>query len=277
MKNYLQIFALLLGLIFVASCNKAPQTSTDNTKKTYSSDAVKKIVKDEQTFRSIDQAVDLTFNFFDGKKESSQRWGCWDVSFEDYFWKTPNVMTVDFGDACENDHGDVYEGKIIVSYNKFLNRTGAVKTVSFENFKINGDAITGEIITSNLGRNSDNYYVLQREVKDGEINFEDGSVSTLNANNFYTFAMGGSLFDIDQKNIEILGGSDGVTKDGVTFTTFINEALIASLQCGCINAGFTTFTIDDENYTVDFGDGTCASVSQITLPDGTVESSDICE
>ncbi len=89
--------------------------------------------------------------------------------------------------------------------------------------------------------------------------------------------MSGNLFEIDEKNIEIVGGFNGSTKDGVTFSTFINESLIASLQCGCINDGFTTFTIDDDVYTVDYGDGTCGSISVITLPDGTTEASDICK
>ncbi len=277
--NWLPVFTLML-LLFSCVKEETPEKiekTPEVEKIVYTSDAVKSAIDINSSFKFTDNILFQAFDFFTGKMKSESRdFSCADISFENDFWKTPNIMTIDFGDGCENGNGDIFAGKLIVDYNKFLNRTGAVRTTSFDQFSINGDLITGTETTSNLGRNSNEHYEIQKTLTDGIINTEENPIS-LAYNHIYTFAMSGSPMDFTDKNIVISGSSSGTTPEGEAFTATIDSPINISAECKCTNAGQETFVFSNGQFVVDFGDGSCEAITTITLPDNSVETTDICE
>ena len=281
MKYNLKWLPILSIVVLMFSCAKEEVNSVEgkiNTDIEYNSASVKSALKLNNSFQFTDGLLNASFDFFVGEKKAGNRnLDCADISFQDDFWKTPNVITIDFGDGCETPNGDIVAGKMIVSYNKFLNHTGAVRVMHFEIFTLNDEEVIGIQTTENLGRNEDGYYVIEKSLADGHINY-DGHICELAYDYTYTFAMSGSPLELEGKNIIIAGDSEGLTPEGDSFTAVINRPLNLSAECHCTNDGKETIVINNQDeFTVDFGDGTCEAIANITYPDNTVEAVDLCE
>jgi len=64
----------------------------------------------------------------------------------------PKTVTIDFGTAgCTGQNGYLRKGKIIYTLDKKLITTGAVLTITFENYSVNGHKIEGVCTITNNG------------------------------------------------------------------------------------------------------------------------------
>ncbi|HYG01957.1 MAG TPA: hypothetical protein VD927_05890, partial [Chryseosolibacter sp.] len=87
------------------------------------------------------------------------------------------TVTLDFGTGCEGPYGRVRSGKVIVTYSGWIH-TGATKTISFDNYYVDGHKLEGTIAVVSLGRNDDGYLTTERTLNDFKVIFSGGETFT---------------------------------------------------------------------------------------------------
>lgn len=183
----------------------------------------------------------------------------------------PNTITIDFGDGCEGDYGRVRKGKIIINISDNMKNTGAVRTITFEDFFIDDVAITGSRTLTNTGLNNENKPTYSLVISEFTLTFPNGDQAVKNVNRIHTFVQGYLTPNRLDDVWAITGTANGVTRDGKTFTVNITSPLIKKGSCRWIVDGVIEITTETATISLDFGDGACNGVAVITLPDGTTK------
>ncbi|MDH3650550.1 MAG: hypothetical protein OEQ53_12780 [Saprospiraceae bacterium] len=189
----------------------------------------------------------------------------------------PNTVTLDFGEACEGPGGRVRSGKIIIVVTDSLHKVGANRTVSFDNFFIEGVQIMGSKTWENLGIVDDKITIHKTASLD--FAFPDETVSSWNLDHtivksieFIRYQDGGKWKTRIKRfkgMLSVSGSSSGVNRKGNTYEAVIIDPLVKPHNCFWFAAGVVEITINDETRSIDYGDGLCNNVAMVTLPDGT--------
>ena len=192
----------------------------------------------------------------------------------------PITVTMDFGDGCETDRGRKISGKMIVVFSDRLRKKGATKTITFENFVVNGHKVSGTRITTNNGLNDKEQFSYTIELKDGVVEGANGKVvkhefiRTLTwvegmGTNFKNDGEAGILDDV----WEITGNANGVNRNGVAYTAEILTPLRKANACKWITAGELKITSSkyEHDAVINYGDGTCDNLATVTVNGRTKE------
>jgi hypothetical protein len=178
---------------------------------------------------------------------------------------TTQTITIDFGEGCEDQHGVLKSGKIIITYNDRLHNPGAYRIMTFEDFYIDSVGIEGTWTTTNITdtASTDNTLVLESILEDGKLSFTDGTYITREAEHVRTRYRGESRED---SYITISGEASGQLQDSTEYTSIILEDILISGACNfhLPVAGVKEFTAGDNTITIDFGDGTCDNLAEVT-------------
>ena len=187
------------------------------------------------------------------------------------FTKTTDISnqtkttTFDFGDGCTNERGKVRAGKIIIVQQR---EPGSFsKTVSFENFSVDGKNIEGSKSTSIFRENS-NGNKEQNFTSDIKITLITNEVISLSQNKTREMVEGSETFRRGDDVYVVTGSSNYVNKDGEEMSTLITEDLTRSYACRYVISGKKQVTKKELVYTIDFGDGTCDDIAIVSDTDG---------
>ncbi|MFT6851305.1 MAG: hypothetical protein ACJATA_002126 [Sphingobacteriales bacterium] len=243
-----------MGLAF-ASCQK------DGSDSEY--ELAEEAIYSKMMDQEIEEDVDmLTLHKKEFSKEEKERHfnNCAVITYDTAAF--PKVITIDFGDGCEGRRGKEKAGKIIITLSDSLYKTGATRTVEFDNFTIDGNPVIGSKILENKGINSDgNMYFEHNETF--KVTTDRGEISK-ESSGTKEWMTG---FDTKTKEDDVfrLTGSGTFTSPKGTSSRTIAEPLIIDRSCGYPTQGIIEFTGGKkDDISINYGDGTCDDLAVIT-------------
>lgn len=189
--------------------------------------------------------------------------------------KENKTIVVDFGEGCIGKNGRARKGKIIITYTERKFVSGAVHTMTFEDFYVDGKLIEGTRTRTNISVGTDDYLRFNIVLVNGRITWEDGSTVTREANWETTRIR--TPNPINDQRIRT-GSASGVTKEGLVYTVEITNAIIWKRACMATDRikipveGIKVKAIEGgTTVKIDYGDGTCDNLVTITK-DGVTET-----
>jgi len=186
----------------------------------------------------------------------------------------PKTITIEYDDECTSgENGVVKSGKIIITLTGPRNEVGSQRIVTFEDFSINGNEVTGTKTYTNSGNGQS---VVKLE--NGNILSKNGYVIVRESLKTRTLIEGADTDDRSDDVYEVTGEIFGVVIDAdsgeeLSYSKVIDSEnpLIMAKDCFWITQGVVTTTIGDAISTVDFGDGTCDNLAVRTDENGEEE------
>ena len=186
-----------------------------------------------------------------------------------------NKITIDFGDGCIGKHGRERSGKIIITYTdrKFI--PGAVHTLTFEDFYVDGKKIEGTRTRTNISENENDDLRFSIVLENGKVTWEDGAFSTREA--AWETTRIRTPNPINDERVRT-GSASGVDREGLSYTVNITKAIV--WKRGCLPKARIMIPVegikvkafgDGKSITIDYGDGTCDNLVTITK-DGVSET-----
>ena len=252
-KSLFFLIALFASIVAFDSCKK---NDNNDTVITTAEDLSANEDNAEQTEMDIDEAV--------------ERGGgdCPTVTFAQPKGTWPNTITLDFGPACTRPDGRVLSGIIVVNQSAEIRTSGAVRTITHDNFFVDGVKIEGTRTWTNNGQNADGFWSFTKVATDMKLTFEDGSMTTWNKVRTSVLIEGGGTAEHQDDVWCSTGSATGVNRNGKDFTATITSPLIKRADCRWISQGVIEFTVGARTRSLDFGDGTCDRFGTLTLANG---------
>lgn len=248
------IFALCFGLAALESCKKE-----DNTDPSVAT--AEDLSANEDYTEQIDLDIDLAVEERGGGT-------CPTVTFAQAEGTWPNTITIDFGTGCTRPDGRVLKGKIIVNQTADIRTSGAMRTITHDQFFVDNVKVEGTRTWTNNGLNASFQWTYTKVATNMKLTWEDGDVTTWSSTRVSTLTGGGATATHKDDVWSSTGTASGENRNGRDFTATITEPLIKRANCRWISKGIIEFTVGDRTRTIDFGDGTCDRLATLTLDNG---------
>lgn len=178
---------------------------------------------------------------------------------------SPHVLTIDFGTAdciCADDRKR--RGKIIVTYSGHYKDSGSVHTITYNDYYIQDEQLTGSKSVTNNGTNSSGqvYYTV---VVNDTLHTTAGNIEWAGTRT-RTWLAGYSTAIRSDDQYSITGTTSLTRASGNTFVMDITSPLIIALDCDYIEKGTISITGPGGGVrTLDYGDGTCDNIATLTI------------
>ena len=253
-KSLFLLIALISSIVAFESCRK-----NDNN------DVVITTAEDLSANEDYIEQIDL-----DADIAIEERGGgpCPTVTFAQPEGTWPNTITIDFGTACTRPDGRVLSGILVVNQTAAIRTPGAVRTITHDNFFVDGVKVEGTRTWTNNGQDANGLWSYTKVATNMKLTFEDGSVTTWNKTRTSVLIEGAGTATHYDDVWSSTGTASGVNRNGNDFTATITEALIKHADCRWISAGVIEFTVGARTRSLDFGDGTCDRFGILTLANG---------
>jgi hypothetical protein len=262
-----RILAITVGaLLIFQGCKKDDKTdSTSNNENERSLTAVK--ASSDVFFDDVSQEVLKVNTESNLSAREAGVQGCAEITVSPAAnvneW--PKTVTVNFGTTgCTADNGFVRKGKIIYIISKKLINTGAVITITFDNYTVNGHKLEGTYTIRNTGTLASIQF--NTTLENGKITYPDGSWYTKTSNVNWTYAAGSFTPSDFSDDVFNLSGSGTVTSsDGNTLTAESQDVLVRKYTCYNIVSGKLNLTYNNINGVLDYGNGECDKKAVLTI------------
>ncbi|MEO6316411.1 MAG: hypothetical protein ABIU63_05285 [Chitinophagaceae bacterium] len=180
----------------------------------------------------------------------------------------PHLISVDFGTAnCMCNDGKNRRGKITLSYIGRYKDAGTAIAVSFNNYFVNNNQLTGTETITNLGLNNAGNPAYKIETK-GTIKEANGAWTfTWESSRKREWTAGASTPLVQGDDAySLTGSSSGVNREGKAFTLNISAPLVRKMSCNWLESGRVDLTPEGLAVrTVDFGNGNCDNKATLTI------------
>ena len=198
--------------------------------------------------------------------------GCANVitTVQDTVW----TITIDYGDGCEqliqNRFGVtvdtvVRKGKVIIVRKGLYRQKGSFRTVTLENYSVNGIQIEGTRTIENMGLDQDNHTWFSISLQNGKITTPDGIVITRNSERERHWVVGENTPSVFDDEYKVSGEVNGITASGEDYTCTIIDSLQVKIACRLITGGQIEMVVGDrEPITLDYGNGECDALATVT-------------
>lgn len=253
-KSLLLLIALVFSVAAFDSCKKADNNDSIIT-------TAEDLSANEDYVEQIDIDADVAV-------EERGGGGCPTVTFAQPEGTWPNTITIDFGPSCTRPDGRVLSGILVVNQTADIRTAGAVRTITHENFFVDGIKVEGTRTWTNNGQNADGLWSYTKVATDMKLTFEDGSITTWNKTRTSVLIEGGTTATHWDDVWSSTGTAAGINRNGKDFTATITEPLIKHADCRWISSGVIEFTVGARTRSLDFGDGTCDRLGTLTLANG---------
>jgi hypothetical protein len=173
-------------------------------------------------------------------------------------------ITIDFGTSgFTGRHGNTLKGKIIVNVDLRLLVLGSSRTITYENFTINGISVTGSNKITFGGPTTDKhlFWIITGE---NVITLADGKTITWKAERRLEFTS--ALTTFWGEGYILTGSASGINAEGKAYTMTIdtNNPLIGSTLYPYITKGSVSVTIGQSTGVIDYGDATQDNKATLT-------------
>lgn len=265
------VLSMLFMLFVVAGCEKDDATVSQGL--------LEETTFAENVFAQLSSDIDdaVPFKGVSSGRKGFLGFGC---GFSDCMTRTvetaenedyPKIITIEYKGNCTSSFKNVTKsGKIIITLTRHPSEIGSQRIVTFVDFLVNDNAITG---TKTITYNGPGQFM--SSLKDGNIITKDGDVIIRESTKTKTLVEGGDTEDRSDDVYNVTGEITGViidkdSGDEISYTKVIDEnnPLRISRDCFWITQGIVTTTIGGAVTTVDFGDGTCDDLATRIDADG---------
>lgn len=185
----------------------------------------------------------------------------------------PKTITIDYGTGCTDGRGPKMAGKIIMTISDTLIASGAVKTVTYQNFTIDSMAFEYTGTIKNLGKNAVGNWVIQSSYKQTSIG-RNGDKVVESYTDSMEWIRGFETADKSDDVFYKTGSGSIAVNDTLKYKREITKPLLYDNSCGNIKSGTIVLTKGSDTIVTDFGDGTCDTVATVTT-NGTTETIDL--
>ena len=190
------------------------------------------------------------------------------------------MITIDFGEGCEGKNGVVKSGQILINYSGDRTTPGSFKTVTFNNFFVDGVQVEGTRTWENITESETSNPTYSITLSGGKITFEDGSTMTRDAAHVKTLFVDESDNTLNESTL--YGSASGINLEGLSYSHAIDELTPLLFKHSCRIerifapvSGIIVINVEGESEkTVDFGDGSCDNIATVTQ-DGVSETKEI--
>lgn len=197
---------------------------------------------------------------------------CADVteSGEEY----PREIIIDFGEGCEDWRGNIKTGKIIIQISDDMINEGATRTVTYENYTMRGNEVSGSRTVVNKGKNEDGNWLIESQSEMSINKVDEGVVINRSSNATHEWLTGFETAEKTDDSFRITGTGTITQNGSVTFNREIIIPLLVDRSCRYILSGQVELTSEEGSVLIDFGDGTCDNTATVTK-DGVTEELDL--
>ena len=176
-------------------------------------------------------------------------------------------ITIDFGTTgFTGKHGSILKGKVIVNLELRLLSlgVGSSRTITYENFTINGISVTGSNKITFGGWTTTAQHPFWAITGENTIILADGKTITWKADRRLEFT--GGLTNLWGESYVLTGSASGINAEGKAYTMTIdtNNPLIGSTLYPYITKGSVSVTIGQSTGVIDYGDGTQDNKATLT-------------
>ena len=257
-NNYkaIQYVVMSVMALILFSCSKDDKGSVEGDSVVSSAD-VKTVLKIDEVSSAAD---DIVRELFDKKTTvmTSKNNECYTATF------TESGYSVVFANCSVKENGEKLSGSVTVLYG--TENESLEYTANFDNLMV-GDVLLNGTRSFRLSYGSDTMLSVQIS--------SDMAITMANRN---------TISQIGDKTLSIVfneGLTDGsvnlegdwtMKTEGNTYTMTISKVLENAFDCDYVSKGILLLNKNGLEVSVDFGDGTCDPISELTYPDGTKEN-----
>lgn len=179
----------------------------------------------------------------------------------------PHVLTVDFGAAnCLCQDGNYRRGQIIISYNGHYRDSGYTHAISFNNYFVNDNQLTGTKTVTNMGHNSSGQPYYNINVNGGIVLANNSGTISWTSSRTRTWVAGYNTTQWQDDVYNITGNASVTRANGNTCSMNITSPLVIALDCHWIEQGTVQITPQSGNVrTLDYGGGACDALATYTV------------
>ncbi len=173
-------------------------------------------------------------------------------------------IKIDFGTGCTSPNGITRKGIINIALTDSLRRTGAVASVTFNNYYVNSFKREGTITWTNNSTATNRTF--NRKVTDGKITNATGNfwLHTSNIDISQTAGLSTPLNLTD--DVYLLSGTRTVSNAaGKSRTSTTQTSLQKKSNCNNIDQGILKVEGSSIFALIDFGNGTCDNIATISI------------
>lgn len=181
---------------------------------------------------------------------------------------TTYTLTINFGTSdCPCLDGKNRRGSIIVTYNGNYFDSGTVRTITYSNYYVNDNQLTGKKTVTNMGTNPSGqvYYTV---VVNDTLNLGTGNGQIVWSGNRTRTWLTGYSTPLDRTDDSyLISGTTSLTRaNGNTFNMAITTPLQVAYGCPWIEAGVVAITGPGGiTRTLNYGSGNCDAEAQLTI------------
>lgn len=261
---------VLIGLFFAVACNSEFESQSPEV-------AVDVAELDTESIAEVDfeEVDDITSNIM-GVAEGSMggriadgggddRCHCAEITHD----KEAQTITIDFGEGCEGPGGVVRKGIIFITYDGRRFLPGSHWTVTFREYFVNDKQIEGLRTVTNISESLEANPAFHITLEGGKITWPDGTFATREVDKVRVWIRDNNpLFD----EYHILMGSvtSGTNKNAINYNTEVLTDLVYKKFCRGERRlkipvqGTKQIVVGERECVVDFGDGECDTIVEVT-------------
>jgi hypothetical protein len=257
---------VLAGSLLLSACKRDKDEDPDADTSIASDNALaERSFSDAQ--RISEEAADGSLTSFLNPVNGDSRQllsACATITFDSS--STPGIITIDFGTTnCLCSDGRYRRGIINVAYTGAYRDSASVHTITFNNYYVNDNKLTGTKTVTNMGHNSSGnlWFTV---VVNGTVTKPDGGTITWNSNRTRTWIMGESTMIWNDDAYDITGTASGTTSGGKSFTATVLTPLRLEIDCRHFVSGSFQLTPSGKPVrTVDYGSGACDNIATVAI------------
>ena len=271
----------IASMVFFASCNKddieAPVVENEEA-----------TVQEESIAQSdFDEIDDMTANIMGvaegssgGRIESVEddRCHCAEITHD----KENKTITIDFGDGCKGPNGVVRSGIIFITYTGPRFVPGSEWTVTFRDYYVNRRHIEGKRKVKNISESLESNPTFHIVLEGGKVTWPDETFATREVDKMRVWVRAANPL-MDEHHILAESTANGVNRRGVAYKTEVLTDLIYKRNCRNARRiripvqGTKQIVTRNKTCVIDYGDGECDTIIEITCELGAANTMDLAE
>ncbi|MEO6316409.1 MAG: hypothetical protein ABIU63_05275 [Chitinophagaceae bacterium] len=200
------------------------------------------------------------------REEGSLGSGCASVTFDTV--TVPHLITIDFGAAnCVCNDGRTRRGKILVGYSGRYKDAGTVINISFNNYFVNDNQLTGTKKITNQGLNAAGNLVYKIEVDGSVVKANGAGTITWVSTRQREWTAGASTpLVLSDDAYSITGTATGTNASGKSYSFTITSPIVRKMSCHYIESGVIDITPEGKpTRTLDYGSTGCDANATVTI------------
>jgi len=260
--------AIVCTALLFSSCKKDSSSNDSDTESAENNALAESSFNDVTTISdqaALSGSVNMRVSAAD-REDGSLGSGCATVTVDTV--SVPHIITIDFGATnCVCNDGRSRRGKIILSYTGRYKEAGTVISISFNNYFVNDNQLTGTKKITNLGLNTAGNLVYKIEVNGQVIKANNGgTVTWVSTRQREWIAGSGTPLVLSDDVYSITGNATGTNANGKTYTITITKPLIRKMTCRWFESGTLDVTPEGKpTRTLDYGNTGCDANATVTI------------